>query len=337
MTAPRIFVLNDTDINGYHFGCTKVMETIRSHLDRRGAVVEASVKVAIDWRDQHPDLAKNANLLIINGEGSLHHGSRRSRWLLEAAAAVKAEGGKVALINALWQDNPADWGELIKDIDILSCRDARSATEMAKDTGRQDIRFFGDLTMCATSPALPSKRQGLLIGDSVNEGITNQLAALAHETVNAETIPVTTSLKLVPARAKGLRRAVRLVKAKVKQREYLAQNPSARFLVGPDDYISKLSHKELSITGRFHAVCLAVLTRTPFIAISSKSWKNEALIADLGLSPERQIDRNDLTLATIQSRDWSYTAKELANIDAQLCDWRGQADQLFDDILATAT
>lgn len=335
MTNRRIFLLNDTDINGYHFGCTKVMETIRSHLDLRGADVEASVKVAIDWRDKHPDLAQKADILIINGEGSLHHGSRRSRWLLEAAAAVKAEGGKVALINALWQDNPADWADLIKDVDILSCRDARSAAEMSKDTGRQDVRIIGDLTMCAPTPDVPSNRRGLLLGDSVSEEITNQLAALSRDATEADTIPVTTSLKLIPARAKGLRRAVRLVKAAMKQREYLAHNPNARFLTGPDDYIHALSHKELSVTGRFHAVCLAVLTRTPFIAVSSKSWKNEALIADLGLSQDRLINRSDLTLATIRSRDWSYTTEEMANIDARLSTWRSQSNQLFDDILAT--
>jgi len=154
MTDRRIFLLNDTDINGYHFGCSKVMQTVKSHLARRGAAIEASVKVAVDWREQHSDLAQKADILIINGEGSLHHGSRRSRWLLEAAAAVKAQGGKVALINALWQDNPADWADLIKEVDILSCRDARSAALMSQDTGRQDVRFFGDLTMCGPSPGV---------------------------------------------------------------------------------------------------------------------------------------------------------------------------------------
>ena len=44
------------------------------------------------------------------------------------------------------------------------------------------------------------------------------------------------------------------------------------------------------LTGRFHAVCFAVLTGTPFLAMRSNSSKIESFIGDVGLSTERMVE-----------------------------------------------
>lgn len=336
MADPRVVILNDTDVNGYHFGCAKVMGTIRAQIAERDVSIAGTVKTSVNWRDAHSDMVETADLLIINGEGTLHHGSKRGRWLLEAAATVKAKGGKVALINALWQDNPTDWTDLVQNIDILSCRDSRSAHALTEATAREDIRFIGDLSMCSPVTPRADTRSGIIFGDSVHADITYQLATLSRDIPSAQIVPVTSSLKFISPHLKGMRRQARSAYAALKQRRYLARNPNAQFLPTKDDYIQLVSHAELSVTGRFHAVCLAIATRTPFIAVDSNSWKIAALINDLGLSTTRRMDRNNLTVQAIGADDWSYSPEELANIDARLDMWQHAANTLFSDIVELA-
>ena len=224
---PRVVLLNDTDVNGYHFGCARVMGVIRSQLAARGITPAGAVPVSLNWRDRHEDLVNSADLVLINGEGTLHHGSRKGRWLLEAAEATKARGGKVALINALWQNNPEDWAALIRHVDILACRDSRSAKALAAQTGRADVRLLGDLPMTMAIPPVSAPRDGLLLGDSLHASVTAHLAHLAEQMPGASLIPVTSSLKFVSPHLSGLRRSLRSTYAALKQRRYLAQHPQA--------------------------------------------------------------------------------------------------------------
>lgn len=333
MASPRVVLLNDTDVDGYHFGCARVMSTIRNQLRVRGIEEAGAVRVSLNWRDAHEALVNSADLLVINGEGTLHHGSRKGRWLLEAAQSVCARGGKVALINALWQDNPADWTDLIKDVDILACRDSRSVAAFARECGRTP-RFLGDLSMTQPVPDRHAPRFGTLVGDSVHGHITSGLAAQAAALANADLVPVTSGLKFISPNLKGLRRAARVAYAKVKQDRYLARNPKARFVTDEAAYIDLIQTKALSVTGRFHAACLAVATRTPFVAVQSNSWKIEALLEDVGLSSARMMPIEALTAAQLSPDAWAFSETEHANIEKSLADWHAKADQLFDDIAA---
>lgn len=332
MADPQIVILNDTDVDGYHFGCATVMATIFEQLAKRNLRVTGTVKTSVDWRLDHDPLVRAADLLIINGEGTLHHGTRRGRWLLEAAQVVIAQGGKVALINALWQENPTDWTELVQDIDILACRDTRSAAVLTEATGRDDVYVLGDLSMCNQYKSAEGPRKGVIIGDSIHADITSDLARLAQSLPEAEIVPVTSTLKFVSPHLKGLRRKARSIYARWKQRRYLARNPKAHFVGSTADYIQVLRQKELSITGRFHAVCLAVATRTPFLAVDSNSWKIAALIDDIGLSTARRVSNDALSEGKIVGHDFQYTKEELHRIETTLETWRTKADALFDDI-----
>jgi hypothetical protein len=79
---------------------------------------------------------------------------------------------------------------------------------------------------------------------------------------------------------------------------------------------------------------MAVLSGTPFLAISSNSWKIEALIADIGLDPSRLTSPTDLTPGLLEGRDWSYSETEHAAIAAALTRWRATGAALFDAVRA---
>ena len=86
----KVFLVNDT--SGYHFGCDMVVKTIREQLKQRGCEWLGSVGRGQQLKD-HTELMKAADLVIVNGEGTLHH--NRKPELLELAEHYPA-----VLINA---------------------------------------------------------------------------------------------------------------------------------------------------------------------------------------------------------------------------------------------
>ena len=91
------------------------------------------------------------------------------------------------------------------------------------------------------------------------------------------------------------------------------------------------SQRELLVTGRFHAVCMAILTKTPFVAVTSNSWKIEALLADIGLDPARVQTIGALTPDLLE-KDWAFSDAENRAMEVALPEWRTAAEIMFDQI-----
>lgn len=334
----KAVILNDSNPDGVHFGCMRVMSAIRSSLTLRGVEMLASIPHATDWRSDPKLLSQveRANLIIINGEGTFHHGSRKARWLLDAVEVAERSGGSTALINALWQENPDEFGALAARLDYIFCRDSRSAEALGKAIGRP-VDWFGDLSLYATLGApIPIRTSTILLGDSVHSTITRQIAALARPLMDSgktvRIVPVVSQLRQISPALKGLRRALRGTYIKLRQRRFVRRFPETHFAGSDTEYLAELQSCALSITGRFHAACLAILTETPFIAISSNSWKVEALIKDVGLSTDRVVPIESLDMPLIGNRDWSFTSLEITRIREFLAATRTSADAMWDTL-----
>lgn len=116
----KIAVLNDTaagfaTTGGNHFGCELVMETLYDQLAKHGH--EVVQKVPSNKRDR---VSTEVDLVIVNGEGSLHSGRRRE--LVDVAMSRPA-----ILINTVWQRNQPTNLQHFKHITV---RESLSAKEM---------------------------------------------------------------------------------------------------------------------------------------------------------------------------------------------------------------
>jgi hypothetical protein len=100
-------LINDTSSANHH-GCRRVVATIRSSLAIRGIDIIASSPIGAAWgKDAALEAAlRSAHLLVVNGEGTLHHGAPEGERLLLAVDHAAALGKPVALINTIYQDNP---------------------------------------------------------------------------------------------------------------------------------------------------------------------------------------------------------------------------------------
>ncbi len=60
-------------------------------------------------------------------------------------------------------------------------------------------------------------------------------------------------------------------------------------------YHKSIAQSQGIVTGRYHAICFAINSMTPFIAISSNSHKIEGLMEDIGLN-NRIIKKEDIVV-----------------------------------------
>jgi polysaccharide pyruvyl transferase WcaK-like protein len=131
---------------------------------------------------------------------------------------------------------------------------------------------------------------------------------------------------------RGFKRMWRAAYVRRYTRKFMASHPHTTFVRDADAYLAELSARDMVVTGRFHAVCLAILTRTPFVAVKSNSWKIETLLRDIGLNPGRVRALDTIQPDQINAQDWAFTPDEMQQIDAALLRWRKDSAEAFDQI-----
>jgi hypothetical protein len=96
----KVAIVNDCSDLG-HFGCIMVTEAIKMHLRMAGAEIVGIVPWGRGRTQikEYPDFLDDADLVIVNGEGSIHH-NYRSHDLLEVPNRWPA-----VLINAVYDGN----------------------------------------------------------------------------------------------------------------------------------------------------------------------------------------------------------------------------------------
>jgi len=87
----------------------------------------------------------------------------------------------------------------------------------------------------------------------------------------------------------------------------------------------------LLVSGRFHACTLALLARTPFVAVPSNSHKIEALVEDAGLAAWRVAPSPD-AIDVAAAADAGWSPAEADAIEAYLADGRARTDALFAEL-----
>ncbi|WP_372841220.1 polysaccharide pyruvyl transferase family protein [Phaeovulum sp.] len=330
-SARSAVVLNDTSGRNHH-GCSRVMRILRSGLESRGIRVSATAPAHSDWARNEAFLGalEAADLIVINGEGTLHHGRPGGARLLEVVRHA-ARRAPVALINAQWQQNPAAWGALLAGCALISARDHRSADEMRAAQDTVAVRMVPDLSLSETEAVSDDPRNRLLFGDSVRWGTRRALAHAARR-VGADALLPTKTLPgaawRLPVLSAGLAAAYHGTLPFGMPPMILARNE--------DDYLRQLATARMHITGRFHGICLSMVSRTPFLAVGSNSKKIEALLQDAGLSQDRLLTPEALATIGREDLERPITEPELASLSEYLARARIEAGQLFDDLAALA-
>jgi hypothetical protein len=160
----KVFVVNDT--RSYHFGSSLVMQTIERELKVRDIEIIGFSPSHMHWA-KHQAVMEKADLVLVNGEGSIHHSYRTE--LLTVANRFPS-----ALINFSIYKYDEAFNGAVKDgalaFKLVVARESLSAAEWFRLTGKvinvvPDLSF-GSMDFPDYGP--PTKEFGLF--DSVDMG-----------------------------------------------------------------------------------------------------------------------------------------------------------------------
>lgn len=169
----KAFIVNDTTRifkRGrpiVHFGCSLVMQTFREQLNRVGIEL-----VGTSGRDEKIMIPKGVDLVIVNGEGSIHHG-RHSR-LVKVAKRYPA-----VLVNAVWQDNPSY--PTLKAFKYIAVRESLSHNQLPKNCNAHVVPDILYASATLRYYAKPKPTKGLGKTDNV---VDKKAGFTIHVSVN---------------------------------------------------------------------------------------------------------------------------------------------------------
>ncbi|MFL2922509.1 MAG: polysaccharide pyruvyl transferase family protein [Limisphaerales bacterium] len=268
----KFIILNDTrPIEGFiHFGCNVVVETIISRLENS----DMQLFGIANTFEECQNLEKNqgfeeVSLIVLNGEGSLHHDNSRCLGLLQFCQAMKDSGRHCVLLNSSWFDNSSSYASYLSAFDLISVRESQSLEQISKH--RSDAVLVPDFSIAsAHNVAIKSDKLS-------NKDNSRQLCIFDN---------------VIPEVGFELF-------------DFARSNEAPFFIMGPLNYayLSEQNSKDAehpwkpkvfeslndlipfgySISGRFHGltVCLAALR--PTLALPSNTPKIESFLSDAGI------------------------------------------------------
>jgi hypothetical protein len=120
----KLYLMNDTGDEA-HAGCKAVMRSINGQLARVPGV-EIIARHKVGEFEIDPVAFEAAEAVLINGEGTIHHSTRRAQHLMGVILEAKRQGKRVLLVNALFQQYSGA-KDLLAGLDLLCVREPRSA------------------------------------------------------------------------------------------------------------------------------------------------------------------------------------------------------------------
>lgn len=325
----KVALLNDTSYHN-HFGCRLVISNLRSSLERRGMYLHARNPVGVDWWKNRSFTEKlnDCSIVIINGEGTFHHGATRAENLLKIVEFPFRTRPRIILINTIYEDNPVNWTKSLKKLDLIYARDLWSQNSVQK-LGLQAglapdlsfLRFKDDLKQDAN-------KSTVAFGDSVKRRDRKLLLQLYEKSsLNKIYLPITSWQKRGEARDDFRSRVRNTHSFFAEKTKAIINNTLPGPLFSHNDYTRRLAQSNLSITGRFHTVCLCVKLLVPFLYLESNSYKIDALMDEVGLDLSRKLAP---TMKHLEEKSYEFSEMEQMAIS----NYKQKGDISFNEMFA---
>ena len=253
----KAILINDTS-QECHIGCVSVINTIERLCNENNIqLIEKFTRHDISDRTRPGCLNKrihNSDIIIINGEGSLHHHPRRNTKWFPIILKMIPKDKKVILINTIWQDMKElkEDIKLLDKLSLISVRESYSYNDLISIYPKKEKIIITPDILFATK--VDNKMIKIGYGDSVHRELRQGLG----------------------------KKTIFFPLAYIHKGTY--RNIEQIVIPTLYSYQMWLKSLELYVTGRFHGVCLAAMSNIPFLALSSNSHKIEAILNDMDCS-----------------------------------------------------
>ena len=323
----RVAVINDTRPTN-HYGCLMVMSNLEALLGQFNAEVIWTWPVSVDWRQSSQTLLNKpvVDLIIVNGEGTIHHGPRR--WQAQALVDVAKFAHEklnvpVHLINATLFANEPSLNEALREFDSIYVRDRASHDEL--NLLNIENHFVPDMTFALSSGLTHSPKKTLCVVDSVMQ---SDLPKLKRFSKNQEA-DYCSMIVARPSNYSPWRKTRRFVLTTWRWL-FKERNRS----LDPKDFEKYLGNYELIVTGRYHTVTMCLKNKIPFVAIESNTPKITFLLNEVFGDANRVIQINDLESLDLDC--WtSFSVNENKSIDQFLAFAKDENEKMLGSILSS--
>lgn len=276
----KALLVNDASLAGHHGSAL-----VTAQICKLAAAAGIDVVSGWTWDAVLSALAAGEprfDLILVNGEGSLHSSSQAARRIANIASGLAQTGAAPAyLINASVEGNSEALDRELASFRLRFVRDNTSQAYLAGRNVTADV--VHDITLTASHLPRAGGSGTLLVTDASSQATTRRLIALA---------------RAWPAEALTLRaRPPRPARGEAsRQRGFGIKRQIARFSpLSPwslrygathslNQLMDLLAHgTQGMVCGRYHAVCFALRMQLPFVAVAGNTSKTGALLSDIGL------------------------------------------------------
>jgi hypothetical protein len=308
-------VLINTTFQLGHHGCTLVDRQLDLLTAEAGLDICAKLPLNSDWRKLAP---AEFDLVLVNGEGALHHDSKAARRLAQVPLWAHECSRPAFLINSVYEANGPEIASGIARYNAVFARDELSQGALTEAGIAATV--VPDLTLTWEPDVVRGRGRLVVITDSTVQDTNARLHHWARA-IGGHYLPLMARPPHPAANAHA--DASRWWRYTVKRLAARAAPPGLwrdrwRSLIpGFDDYIAWLAeHAGLIVSGRFHGVCMALDLGIPVLGIASNTWKIEAVLTGAGLGHRLVSDLEELQrqLLTKGIEPYLYTPAELERV-----------------------
>lgn len=329
----KAVLLNDTSYENHH-GCNIVINNIKKNLHQRGINLIETNPIGVDWQKNSSFLKALTicDIVIVNAEGTIHHNSPYALSLLNI---VNFTQKPTILMNMTYQNNSQNFAELVQRFTKIYVRESLSQNELLKLN--IEAQVIPDMTF-SSSYNIQGVRRSIYITDSHDIQLSEKLYMIASKQ-HLQFLPIIAPF-LKYTHIKGLWKKIRfsLIRKYGKYLNILFKfsYPYLRYIcVLPEkQFVEEVGKSQLIISARFHALCIAMQTMSPFIILKSNTHKIEGLLKDAHLMPNRIIEISQLDhfhhISNIET--YFFTPIEQENIQRYLAEAKIKINTMFDEI-----
>ena len=293
----KALLFNDTR-NEHHHRCSLVIKNIFSFFNNLNVDIIKTFPSGTNHLHNVnlENYIKNVDIIIVNGEGTIHHSQINALNLLKIGKIAKSFNKKTILINSLFDTQDKNFYDLVRYFDLINVRDTLSKSYLnikkIKSIFTPDFTFYNP----EKSTNINNIKSEVLFTDSVNKDITFKLIKIFKKKFTFFPIlkyPYDEKINFFNYLRKIKFFTLKFIHFLFKKN--ITNNYEVRCygINSLYNYVNKITNSKIIITGRYHALCFAIQNFTPFLAIESNSHKISALLNDIGLS-NRIVDINNI-------------------------------------------
>jgi hypothetical protein len=335
---PNVIILNDTS-SEHHHGCELVIKNLKKLLIQKNLTLIGTNYCGRSFLSNRSLLRKLhiADLVIVNGEGTLHSSQPRALILMKDVEYIKKKTMlPIVLVNAFYYNNNSEIIKLTRLFDLIFVRTSKDRSRLLKYNIKS--RVVPDLVFYSgTSPVSKKNCTQISVTDGYIDSFSRKMILFAKKE-KYNYLPIRTDRRIEIFNFKSVLGFIKYHLFKKILYLFWISGIKLNYLVEVKfyytknciNYLRKISKSKFLISGRFHAVCFAIKTLTPFFFMKYgvNTYKTEGLLLDIGIKKNRLLEYKKLNQFKIKE----FNSIELKNIKKYILTAPKKIEKMFNDI-----